>query len=552
MAPVLALDDARCRDVGVAGAKAAALSQARALGLPALPGYVVTTAAAACAIAVGRHALTRRGSGGARLAVQADPVPDGLRRQLVELVADLAGPVIVRSSATVEGAGEWAGAFSSFADVDADTVVTATKGTWAALFGVEVLERAEHAGVDIADVGMATLIQPMVSPEVAGHARLVGEQVHVTAVEGSPAGLMSGWVTGLSATVSAGGQVQGAALGLMSDVEALAVAGVARRCAELLGHDTVEWALVGGEVVLLQSTRVGRPDVAPAAPAVARLEELDSPVADRVAALVLDFPGGLSEELVLPWAVGLPDPRTLHGTGLRREAAADLEVLRARSRELSGQVWQAVPGDAPWREVLRDLRSDRPGDALALLSRVGQPALEEARDLLTAILATGSAAAGSGILRRAEEIFGCEQADLDPVRALQPRQSWAGARRWEPFLAAVAQTRGESVTGTPATPGVGAGAARVVHDSEAARHATYARSVIVATHPVPGLAPLLWNAAALVTTQGSVGAHLLEVAHSLGVPAVVHCADLPLAALTASTVVAVDGDTGRVSWHRPL
>src|SRR5687767_2332740 len=152
---VLDLDHPACRDVRVAGAKAAALSRARSLGLPVLPGYVVTTDASLSAISAGKEALAVRGSGGARLAVQSSTLPVGLHARLTDAVTDLAGPVIVRSSATVEGSGEWSGAFSSFAEIDAVTVVTATKGCWASLFGVDVLERAEHSGIEVEDVGMA-------------------------------------------------------------------------------------------------------------------------------------------------------------------------------------------------------------------------------------------------------------------------------------------------------------------------------------------------------------------------------------------------------------
>jgi phosphohistidine swiveling domain-containing protein len=548
---ILDLDDPACRDVEVAGAKAAALSQARSLGLPALPGYVVTTSAAAPALTAGVVAVTDHGSGGARRAVQSSSVSEELRAGLVGVVGELGAPVIVRSSATVEGSGEWSGAFSSFADVDAATVTTATKGCWASLFGVDTLERAEHCGVHVGDIGMAALIQPMVSPQVSGHARLTGEVAYVTAVRGAPAGLMSGWVSGSDAVVTAAGEVTGAALGLLAADQIRAVADLTRRCQELLDHRTVEWAVVHGEVVLLQSA-AGRRTAEPlTAPGIARLDDLEDPVVDRIADLARRFPGGISEELVLPWATGVRDPRLLGDLGAGPGRLRDLDDLRRQATALAERVWADSDRPAPWQRALRDLRGDRPAASLRLIAGLRPPPVEQGLQLLRDLLTLGAHAAARGSLRRAEEIFGCEPADLEPGRALRPRQSWAGARPWEPFLAGVAQTRGTSVAGMPGAPGVGAGGVRVVEGIDTAGHATFARSVIVATHPVPALSPLLWNAAGLVTTRGSHGAHLLEVAHSLGVPAVVQCRDLPIDRLTPESIVAVDGERGQVAWHVP-
>jgi phosphoenolpyruvate-protein kinase (PTS system EI component) len=53
---------------------------------------------------------------------------------------------------------------------------------------------------------------------------------------------------------------------------------------------------------------------------------------------------------------------------------------------------------------------------------------------------------------------------------------------------------------------------------------------------------MLWEAAGLVAEHGSEGAHLFEVARSLGVPAV-----LGVALDATDRVVAVDGDLGAVS-----
>jgi len=548
---VLALDDAACQDVAVAGAKAAGLSRARSLGLPVLPGVVVTTSAALPAVAAGNAALAIRGSGGARLAAQSAEISPELVARLTAVGEELDAPLIARSSATVEADAEWSGAFSTFADLDTASVVTAVKGCWTSLFSVDALERSEHAGIPAEQIGMAVLLQPMLTPRVSGHAWLMPGGVRITAVEGSPAGLMSGWVSGSSATVTPSGLVTGDALDLLTQDEARAVAAVVDRCAALLDHDAIEWAIADQEVVLLQSSATRRSEEPRAVVGIATLAELDDPRADRVAQLVRRFPGGLSEVAVLPWALGVPDPRVLDEITTPAAEAVDLAILRGQAAELAELVWEGSRGGAqPWRRALSELRSDHPGAALQILDELRPPPYGVVVALMRSLLALGEQAVGQGSLRRCEEVFGCAIPDVEPTRTLHLRQSWAGPRRWEPFLAAVAQTRGTSLAGLGVSGGVGAGPARVVtHVDPAMGHATHARSVVVAEHPVPGLAPLLWNAAALVTTRGSDGAHLVEVARSLGVPTVVQCHELDLDRLGPDVIVAVDGDVGEVSCH---
>jgi phosphoenolpyruvate synthase/pyruvate phosphate dikinase len=110
-----------------------------------------------------------------------------------------------------------------------------------------------------------------------------------------------------------------------------------------------------------------------------------------------------------------------------------------------------------------------------------------------------------------------------------------------------------SVRGTAAAPGIGAGPAVVVLDPHAPGIRPAGRGyVVVAASPLPALAPLLWRASALVTATGGPGAHLVGVARSLRVPAVVSAPveDLlgPLAGGERSShVLVVDGGTGLVS-----
>ena len=70
--------------------------------------------------------------------------------------------------------------------------------------------------------------------------------------------------------------------------------------------------------------------------------------------------------------------------------------------------------------------------------------------------------------------------------------------------------------------------------------------MLTLSRPIPHVAPLVWSCAAIVSAGGSPGAHLFEVARSLGVPAVV---GVDLMDAAPDTLIAVDGADGRVtSW----
>jgi phosphoenolpyruvate synthase/pyruvate phosphate dikinase len=125
-----------------------------------------------------------------------------------------------------------------------------------------------------------------------------------------------------------------------------------------------------------------------------------------------------------------------------------------------------------------------------------------------------------------------------------------GADRWEPFQAVAVLSFGEEHAGIPASPGVGCGRLCFI-DGVDQLEQFRPRDVVVTTQPVPNLAPLLWDAAGLVTLSGGPGAHLFEAARSLNVPAVsgigpaLHRVE-SVAQLTGRRMVAVDGDAGRI------
>ena len=145
---------------------------------------------------------------------------------------------------------------------------------------------------------------------------------------------------------------------------------------------------------------------------------------------------------------------------------------------------------------------------------------------------------------------------LDEVTALcrggRERVGHLGRGRWEPFLGSTVSRLGVTIRGTGVVPGSGAGRMRLIRSAEDVA-SFRPREIVVAAYPINNLAPLLWEAAAVVSLGGGPGAHLFEVAGSLGVPAVCGAAieraiDAPLGALAATPYLgAVDGATGSVA-----
>ena len=193
-----------------------------------------------------------------------------------------------------------------------------------------------------------------------------------------------------------------------------------------------------------------------------------------------------------------------------------------------------------------------------LLDRVGAGDIEHVVDVLHALNPPDptSAARLLGKLRSLREQLvargvipdqrGAWRLDLESIeRVLRGDRVTASGRagigRWEPLLASVTLANGRVSTGTPASPGVGAGVR--AHMGKPNRSPESARSVITATQPIPALAPLLWDASAMVTSTGSPAAHLFEAARSLRVPAV---CGLDLGE-PRREIVAVDGYVGTVA-----
>ncbi len=239
-APVVDLGAVVATDPDVAGAKAAALAQARAVGLPVVPGVVITTEAVA------------------RLA--SEPTVVELAWRAAGEAAG--GPLVVRSSSTVEDQGQ-----SSMAGMFLSVLGVADR----AGFGAAVADVVDSAGsaavvaLSGAPAPMAVLVQPQIDAVVSGV--LFGadpvsgrrDRLVASIAEGTPDDLVSGRVNGTQLTLTKRGRV----LRTEGDPLPAVVDRRVRRClADLAsatarrfgGPQDMEWALDRqGALWLLQS-----------------------------------------------------------------------------------------------------------------------------------------------------------------------------------------------------------------------------------------------------------------------------------------------------------
>jgi phosphohistidine swiveling domain-containing protein len=232
---IVELGDPQAADASLTGAKAAVLARAAAAGLPVLPGFVRTTASAADDLDGARAAYDALAEGGRHV-------------------------VIVRSSSTVEDGAttSMAGQFRSVLGVR----------TWSA--ARDAIESVLASGREVSDGDqpMAVLVQRQLFPTTGGilfgadpvTGRL--DRLVVSSTEGGPDRLVSGEVDGWTAVLSRRGRVLDERRGPTlvdprhrpSRRELRVLARLARRAANLFGGpQDIEWAIDGGEVVLLQS-----------------------------------------------------------------------------------------------------------------------------------------------------------------------------------------------------------------------------------------------------------------------------------------------------------
>jgi rifampicin phosphotransferase len=233
---LLDLDDGSAIDAARTGGKAAALAVASRSDLPTLPGVVFTTE------------FCRAVDAGEPIDVAAE----------LDRALRVADRLVVRSSSVAEDTAESsaAGQFESVVDVRgreelADAVRT-------------VLDSRGRAGADGKPI--AVLVQPLVEPELGGVLFGVdpvtgrSDRRTVTAVDGQPGALVSGEVNGSSYVLDRHGRVMESERDEGPKVPARVLRDLVElgdRAAEVFGSpQDVEWAVVDGRLVLLQSRPV--------------------------------------------------------------------------------------------------------------------------------------------------------------------------------------------------------------------------------------------------------------------------------------------------------
>jgi hypothetical protein len=515
VAPLIALDDVRARDPRVAGAKAAGLAGARTAGLPVLPGWVVPADVAAASIRAGADALARRSHAAAILATSGAALDDATTQDLTEAVVALGGRVIVRSSTPVDADPRWAGGFATYEDVGPDEAPGAVRGCWASAFTRDVLGRCHAMGVEPGGLGIAVLIQPWIRFDARGTAA-VGEDGEVR-------------VETLTGTRADGGTP--------------AVEELARSARRATGCGAIEWGIADGSLALLQVRRrsTGR-DVAgrsPRAPA-----RSFPPIAERLAEVAAAFPGPLGDAWVLPWALAVdPSPPPTLDVADTVHAVREARALAA---ELTARAW-GDPAEAA--VAIRAVLGPSPDGALGRLAALRPVDGAGASRLLGLVAGLERLLRRRGAIGRSASVWRLTPDELARAAGgdAPPSRRRLGPGRWEPFVHAVVHGNGRALTGEAASPGLGAGRVRILRGPDA-RWRPDPRAILVAPDALAQVAPFLWGAAGLVTSAGASGAHLFEVARSLGVPAATGVA-VPDDA--DGRLASVDGDVGAVSILEP-
>ena len=532
------LDHESSLDPALAGSKSAQLAVARRSGLPVLPGFVVTAPTSRRHLRLGAEALPERGSGGARLVVSGQPIE--FADALVEAGEELAPELVARSSTLLERSGEWAGAFTSYLDLSPEDLPKAVAGCWASAFSVDALGRQEAAGIAPGSFDMAVLIQPVIQPRWGGTADLANDGTAVVhAIEGSPAPLLQGWQPGRSATRPTTGSWEGELVGEVGSLLLDDIAAVLLEATTILGANRCEWAVDDNQLWLLQLGRVveSQPETGWAPNVVGDREDWLSIVRS-----LLDAPGALGAELVLPWAIGsgVPAAPARHDVG-----PGEVEMARRLSGELVSQVWALPPEDAEKaaRECLDALLGPRPGQALQTISGLREPDPELSQELMSLVHGLRNAVTGDGAGASPDAAWYLSAGRLRAVLGGGASGgSRVGSGRWEPLITAIVLTHGNRLTGAAASPGLGAGLLHSI-DASGGLRTPPPRSVLHSEQAAPVLSQLLWDSSGVVTHRGSPAAHLFESARSLGVPAVTGV-DLPR---NEKLVVAVDGFAGVVA-----
>jgi pyruvate, water dikinase len=294
---VLHFAEDECLEVMRAGGKGASLARMASLGLPVPPGFVVPADALAAALGERAQELASLSADDAeraqRLVQEADMGPE-LREEVTAAYRELGDdvPVAVRSSACAEDSQEasFAGQQETYLDVrGGGNLVERIRDCWGSFFSERALfYRAQKGSLD--DLGMAVVVQRMVSADVAGvlftvdPVRRRKDRMVVEAVFGLGEACVSGQVTPDNYVLARDGALKRQRLSVQPLVVESAPEGgtvereldqaeggaatldegqlreLARLGEDLQGRlggpQDIEWAIEGGELYVLQARPV--------------------------------------------------------------------------------------------------------------------------------------------------------------------------------------------------------------------------------------------------------------------------------------------------------
>jgi pyruvate,water dikinase len=291
---VLRFDEVGEDDICLVGSKGLRLAEMAQAGLPVLPGFCVTTAAY-------RAFLSHNGlekivsAGGDEVAVRdhiaTAELPPHVISAILEAYETLGQPVAVRSSATAEDSQEasFAGQYDTFLNVtSAEAVLEKVRACWAGLWSERALAYMREQGLEPLQADMGVVVQRQGRAQAAGVLftlnPLTGreEEMVVEAALGLGEAVVSGRVTPDHYVINArdgqmltrdianqsvvllaheDGGVREESLPpdqrdrtVLSDGQVLELTELGYRVQALYGYpQDIEWALVDGEFVLLQT-----------------------------------------------------------------------------------------------------------------------------------------------------------------------------------------------------------------------------------------------------------------------------------------------------------
>jgi pyruvate,water dikinase len=260
--------EAACQNVECAGGKGASLAAMTAAGLPVPSGFVIPSWALERSVDTERLrelARERDHEAAAALVQGATPPRDAIEEAYAKLGG---GRVAVRSSACAEDsqAASYAGQQETYLNVSGvQDVCARIVDCWASFFSERALfYRAQKGSLD--DMRVAVVVQQMLDPEKAGVLFTVDpvqrrrDRMLIEATFGLGEQVASGHGTPDHYIVDRAGEVKRERLvngGVLTPEELAGLAELGRSIEERFGGpQDVEWAIVAGEVYLLQSRPV--------------------------------------------------------------------------------------------------------------------------------------------------------------------------------------------------------------------------------------------------------------------------------------------------------